>query len=228
MLSILSCGRFLLFFTWRIWRKICLFQLISCKLVVLRIYFCNTCGRTFPKGSCHWEPHRPCELKVPVSPGGQFVVTENVQRRQHFFMPNSGSTCNQALGKVGFPVCKLEWNVSGQTPKGLCLTASFLWSFTPPRSAIQYLGHHSPLRAYEASLSGRSLELDPSIRGPEYLVTSPLVLEARGLGHHRLGAQGILVLVRANQTVQDWDRSQWRAPCRAVLTPPQSSPGTQT
>ena len=47
--------------------------------------------------------------------------------------PNSGSTCNQALGKVGFLGCELEWNVSEQTPKGLCLTTSFLWSFTPPR-----------------------------------------------------------------------------------------------
>ena len=59
------------------------------------------------------------------------------------------------------------------------------------------------MRAYEAALSGRSLELDPSTRGPGYLVTSPLVLEARGLGHHHLGALGVLVLVRANQTVQD-------------------------
>ena len=43
-------------------------------------HFCNTCGRTFPEGSCHSLPHRPFELEVPGSPSGQVVVTGNVHK----------------------------------------------------------------------------------------------------------------------------------------------------
>ena len=52
-------------------------KLASWKSVVFGIYFCNTCRRTFPEGSCHLQPHRPFELEVPVSTGGQVVVLVN-------------------------------------------------------------------------------------------------------------------------------------------------------
>ena len=55
-------------------------KLASWKLIVLGIYFCNTCCRTFPEGSCHLQPHRPFELEVPVSTGAQVVVPGNVHK----------------------------------------------------------------------------------------------------------------------------------------------------
>ena len=56
------------------------------------------------------------------------------------FMPNSGSLGGLIIQESQLPVCELEWNVSEQTPKGLCLTASSPESSTPPLQTHPYLG----------------------------------------------------------------------------------------
>ena len=108
----------------------------------------------------------------------------------------------RALGIVGFLGSELEWNVPEQTPKGLNITTSSPQSFTPPLQTHAYLGHRSLLRC----LGGCTLRKESSAgvlaRGPWMLGDFTLVLEARGSGHHRWGALGILVPARENSTVQ--------------------------
>ena len=55
-------------------------QLASSKPVVFAIDFCNSRPRSFSEGSCHKQPHRPCDLEVPVSAGAKLVVTGNVHK----------------------------------------------------------------------------------------------------------------------------------------------------
>ena len=65
-------------------------------------------------------------MEVPVSTGVQVVVTGNVHKRQHFFIPNSGPPATRTLRSAGLLGCELEWQVPEQTLKGLCLTTSKL------------------------------------------------------------------------------------------------------
>ena len=69
-------------------------------------------------------PHRPCELETPVSTCGQVVITGNFHKAAVLLHADSGSICNQNLGKVGFLDGELEWKVPEQTHKGLSLTTS--------------------------------------------------------------------------------------------------------
>ena len=62
-----------------VWGKLTL-QLASSKLVVFAVDFCSTHPRSFPEGSCHEQPHRPCDLEVPVSTGAKAAVMGNVHR----------------------------------------------------------------------------------------------------------------------------------------------------
>ena len=97
------------------------------------------------------------------------------------------------LGVVGFLGCELEWNVPEQTPKGLNITTTPPYSCTSPLQTRVYLGHRSLLRC----LGGRTLRKEASAGlpapGPWILGDFTLALEARGSGHHRWGALGILV-----------------------------------
>ena len=147
-------------------------------------------------------------------------------RGQHFFMPNSGSAYTQSLRESRLPGCELEWKVPEKTPKCLSLTTSSLWSFAPPLQIHAYLGHRSLLRC----LGGCILRKEASVGNPSdrALDTWWLYPGPRGqrVSHHRRGALGSLFPASGNQTVQVYEESLWRAPCWAVLTPPQCSPGT--
>ena len=95
-------------------------KLASWKLIVLGIYFCKTCGRTFPEGSCHLQPHWPFELEVPVSTDGQVVVPGNVHKvaalHAQLWLPLRPEPRERWL-----PGIRVKCD---QTPKDLCLTTS--------------------------------------------------------------------------------------------------------
>ena len=123
--------------------------------------------------------------------------------------PQGGSTSScptlvppatRALGKVGFLGCELEWNVLEQTPKGLCLTASSPSIFTHPPAWCPP-GAPLPLEVPRRQHSQEGgFSWGPQCHIPWVLGEFILALEARGSGHHRWGALGILVPARENQS----------------------------
>ena len=131
----------------------------------------------------------------------------------------------RALGIVGFLGSELEWNVPEQTPKGLNITTSSPQSFTPPLQTHAYLGHRSLLRC----LGGCTLRKEPSAGvpapGPWILRDFTLVLEARGSGHYRWSALGILVSNRKNRQCRFKRSLNAGHPVRLCRSHPSPAPG---
>ena len=99
-------------------------KLASWKLTVLGIYFCSTCRRTFPEGSCHLQPHRPFELEVSVSTGEQVVVPGNVHKVAALLRAQLWFHLQPEPRERWFPGLWIRVKCE-QTPKDLCLTTYY-------------------------------------------------------------------------------------------------------
>ena len=77
---------------------------------------------------------------MPVSTGGQVVLTGNVHKVAALLHAQLVPPVTGALRKVGFLGCELEWNVPEQTPEGLYLTTSFLLKLLLPSSFMPTWG----------------------------------------------------------------------------------------
>ena len=139
-------------------------------------------------------------MEVPVSTGVQVVVTGNVHKRQHFFIPNSGPPATRTLRSAGLLGCELEWKVPEQTLKGLCLTTSKLLPCRLIPTLATILGRGLPRRL---DSRGGALNWRPQHQETWRLRDFSQAFELRGSCHHSLGALGLVVPAGGYQTVQE-------------------------
>ena len=83
-------------------------------------------------GQLHWQPHRPQDSEGPLRARFEAVVPENGHEEAAFLHAPFCLRGQQAPSwKSSVLGCKLEWNVPGDTPKGLFFVTSPRFSFLP-------------------------------------------------------------------------------------------------
>ena len=146
-------------------------------------------------------------------------------RWQHFFIPNSGSTCNQSLRECRLPGQWIRVEGAWENTQGLVSHHFFPTEASSSPLASRLSGHRSLVRCQGGcTLRKESWAGDPSTRRPGVwaIFCIPPSQRVGPLGFQFTRDSGPS---RATQTVQVQEGSLWRAPCSAVSTPPPSSPG---
>ena len=80
-------------------------------------------SRAFLEGRCHLEPCNPCDYEATISSVFKAAVVGNSHKAAFPLYP-IWLLGKQSLNGSGVLGCKLDWNVPGKSPLGLCLITS--------------------------------------------------------------------------------------------------------